>query len=161
MKYKNTRWIAKVASKARYELRALEEDVKNEGLFASATLTASLRMLPSFAIVRKSEGYTVLTACGGRRRCVRRPSALADSCDSESNVGTVVWKLETRLYGLRSAPKMLARTLETILTKAGCVSIQPDACLWTHTLEIKQHLRYHVDDLIMVGTRHRLGKCGG
>ena len=48
--------------KARYVLRGFEEDVKNEDVFASTTLTASAPMLLSFAIDQKSEGYTVVTA---------------------------------------------------------------------------------------------------
>ena len=51
-----------VTSQARYVLRGFEEDVRTEDVFASTTLTASVRMLLSFAIGRKSEGCTVFTA---------------------------------------------------------------------------------------------------
>ena len=42
--------------------RGFEEDVKDEDVFASATMTASMRMLLSQALDLRNEGYTVFTA---------------------------------------------------------------------------------------------------
>ena len=43
-------------------LRAFEEDVKNEDVFASTTMTASVRLLLSQAIDLTNEGNTIFTA---------------------------------------------------------------------------------------------------
>ena len=47
--------------KARYVLRGFEEDVKDEDVFASTTMTASVTMLLSQATDLRNEGYTVFT----------------------------------------------------------------------------------------------------
>ena len=51
-----------VTSKARCLLRGVEEDVEDEDVVASTTLTASVRMLVAFAIDRRNAQYTVFTA---------------------------------------------------------------------------------------------------
>ena len=55
------KWVLK-PHKARYVLRGFEEDVKDEYVFASTTMTASLRMLLSQATDLRNEGYTLFTA---------------------------------------------------------------------------------------------------
>ena len=57
----SSKWLLK-PHKARYVLRGFEEDVKDEYVFASTTMTASLRMLLSQATDLRNEGYTVFTA---------------------------------------------------------------------------------------------------
>ena len=52
--------------------------------------------------------------------CATHPPAWSPAI-LESNVGTVVRKLEKSLYGLPSAPKRWQENLENILTKAGFV----------------------------------------
>ena len=54
-------WVLKL-HKARYVQRGFEEDVKVEDVFASTTMTASVRMLLSQATDLRNEGYTVFTA---------------------------------------------------------------------------------------------------
>ena len=53
-------WVLK-PHRARYVLRGFEEDVKDEDLFASTTMAASVRMLLSQATDLRSKGYTVFT----------------------------------------------------------------------------------------------------
>ena len=55
------KWVLK-RNKARYVLRSFEEDVKDEDVFASTTMLASLRMVLSQATDLRSEEYTVFTA---------------------------------------------------------------------------------------------------
>ena len=55
------KWVLK-SRKARYVLRGFEEDVKDQDVFASTIMTASVRMLLSLATVLRSEGRTVFTA---------------------------------------------------------------------------------------------------
>ena len=55
------KWVLK-PHKARYVLRGFEEVVKDEDVFASTTMTASVRMLLSQATDLRGEGHTVFTA---------------------------------------------------------------------------------------------------
>ena len=55
------KWVL-TPRKARYVLRGFGEDVKDEDVFASTTVTASVRMLLSHAKDFRSEGHTVCTA---------------------------------------------------------------------------------------------------
>ena len=55
------KWVLK-PHRARYVLRGFEEDVKDEDVFASTTMTASVRMPLSQATDLRKEGYTVFTA---------------------------------------------------------------------------------------------------
>ena len=137
--------------------------MKNEDVFASTTLTASVRMLLSFVIDWKSEGYTVFTAdvrnktaflnSNMRERdVVRQPLPEWSSETLNSSVGTVVWKHKESHCGLRGAPKRLPEHPENILTKEGCVSNQLDPCPWSNAGK-QAALAYTVDDLLMVGTR--------
>ena len=48
--------------KARYLLRGSEEDVKDEDVFASTTMTTSLRMILSHATDLRNDACTVFTA---------------------------------------------------------------------------------------------------
>ena len=50
---------AETTHKARNVLRGFEEDVKDEDVFASTTMTASVRMLLSQATDLRNEGYSV------------------------------------------------------------------------------------------------------
>ena len=54
-------WVLK-PHKVRYVLRGFEEDVKDEDVFASTSVTSSVRMLLSQATDFRNEGYTVFTA---------------------------------------------------------------------------------------------------
>ena len=54
------KWVLK-PHKARYVLRGFEEDLKDEYVFASTTMTACLRMLLSQATDLRNEGYTLFT----------------------------------------------------------------------------------------------------
>ena len=74
---------------------------------------------------------------------------------SPETLGTVVWKQEKILCGLWSAPQLWQEHLESILTTAGFVSTQLESCLWTHAGK-RTALAYHVDDLLMVGTRQAI-----
>ena len=55
------KWVLK-PNKARYVLRGFEEDVRDEDVFASTTLTASVRVLLCHATDLRSECHTVFTA---------------------------------------------------------------------------------------------------
>ena len=105
------KWMLK-PQKARYVLRAFEEDVKDEDVFASTTMTTSVRMLLSQTIDLRSEGNTVFTAdvktaflnahmedCDVV--CARPPSEWQPET-LDPNKGTVIWKLQE---SLRSAPR--------------------------------------------------------
>ena len=59
--------------------------------------------------------------------------------------------------GLRSASKRWQEPLQSILAQIACVSHQLDPCLWTHVGKGRA-LAYHVDDLLMVGTRQTIKK---
>ena len=95
-------------------LRGFEEDVKDEDVFASTTMTASARMLLSQATNLRSEGYTVFTAGvktaflnahkkdGDVEYAKPPPEWQPETLDPSR--GTVIWKLQKSLYGLRSAP---------------------------------------------------------
>ena len=65
--------------------------------------------------------------------------------------GTVIWKLQQSLYGLRSAPRRCQDHLEQILRESGFVPNMLDTWLWTHTTK-RVSLVFHVDDLIFAGT---------
>ena len=54
-------WVLK-PHKARYVLRGFEEDVEDEDVFASTTMTAPMWMLLSQATDFRNEVYTVFTA---------------------------------------------------------------------------------------------------
>ena len=64
--------------------------------------------------------------------------------------GTVIWKLQKSLYGLRSAPRRW-QDLEQILRKCGFVPNMLDTCLWTYTTRFVS-LVSHVDDMLLAGT---------
>ena len=55
------KWVL-TPRKARSVLRGFGEDVKDEDVFASTIVTASVRMLLSHATDFRSEGHTVFTA---------------------------------------------------------------------------------------------------
>ena len=93
--------------KARTVLRGFEEDVKDENVFASMTITASVRLL-------LSQGYTVFTADvktafvnahmkDGDVKYAKTPRVTPETLDPSK--GTVIWKLQENLSGLRSAPR--------------------------------------------------------
>ena len=108
------RWVLK-PHKARCVLRGFEKDVKDEDVFASTTMTASVQMLLSPATDLKDKSCTAyaadmktafLNASMKARDVVyaRRPLEwLPQSLDHSK--GTVVWKLQKSLCGLRSAPR--------------------------------------------------------
>ena len=135
------KWVLK-PHRARYVLRGFEEDVKDEDVFASTTMTASVRMPLSQATDLRKEGYTVFTTDvktaflnahmkdGDVVYAKRPPEWQPETLDPSK--GTVTWKLQTSLYGLRSAPRRWHDHLEQILRKCGFVPNMLDTCLWTH-----------------------------
>ena len=69
---------------------------------------------------------------------------------------TVMWKLQTSLCGLRSAPRRWQDHLNQILRKCGFVPNMPDTCLWTHTT-MRVSLVLHVEprpEVTTKSTRH-------
>ena len=91
--------------KARNVLRGFEEDVKDEDVFASTTMTASVRMLFSQATDLRNEGYTVFTA-GVKTAILNAHMKDGDVVYSkpppewqpetlDPSKGTVIWKLRT------------------------------------------------------------------
>ena len=155
------KWVLK-PHKTRYVLRGFEEDVKNEDIFASTTMTASVRMLLSHqATDLRNESYTVFTADvetaflnahmqdGDVVYAKPPPEWQPETLDP--NTRTVIWKLQKSLYGLRSAPRRWQDHLEQILKKCGFVPNMLDTCLWIHTTK-RVSLVFHVDDLLLAGT---------
>ena len=67
--------------------------------------------------------------------------------------GTVIWKLQKSVYGPRSAPKSWQDHLENILTCGFTGTCWIRA--WTHT-EKRVTLAFHVDDLLLAGTRQAI-----
>ena len=154
------KWVLK-PHKARYVLRGFEEDVKDEDVFASTTMTASVRMLLSQATDLRSESYTVFTAhvktaflsahVKDGDVVYARPPPEWQPETLDPNKGTVIWKLQKSLYDLRSAPRRWQDHLEQILKKCGFVPNMLDTCLWTHTTK-RVSLVFHVDNLLLAGT---------
>ena len=143
-------------------VRGFEEDVKDEDVFASTTMTASVRMLLSQATDLRNEEYTVLTADvktaslnahmkdGDVVYAKPPPEWQPETLDPSKR--TVTWKLQKSLCGLKSAPRRWQDHLEQILRKCGFVSNVLDTCLWTHTTK-RISLVFHVDDLLLAGQR--------
>ena len=138
-------WVLK-PHRARYVLGVFEEDVKDEDVFTSTTMTASVRMLLSQATDLRNEGYTLFTADvklaylnalmkDGDVEYARPPP----EWQLDPNKGTVIWKLQERLYGLRSAPRRWQDHREQILRKCGFVQNILDTCLWAHTRRSEYH----------------------
>ena len=135
------KWVLK-AHTARYVLRGLEEDVKDGHVFASTTMTASVRMLLTQATDLRNEGYTVFTADvkiaffsahmkdGDVVYAKPPPEWQLETLDPSK--GTVIWKLQEGLYGVRSAPRRWQDHLDQILSKCGFVPNLMDTRLWTH-----------------------------
>ena len=76
------------------------------------------------------------------------PEWQAESLDPSK--GTVIWKLQKSLYGLRSAPRRCEDHVEQILRKCGFVPKMLHTCLWTQTTK-RVSLVFHVDDLLLAG----------
>ena len=112
------KWVLR-PHKARYVLRGVEEDVTDEDVFASTTMTASVRMLLSLTTDLGDKSYTVYTAevktaflnASMKDRDVvyarLPPEWQPESLDQSK--GTVVWILQNSLCGLRSVAETLAR----------------------------------------------------
>ena len=154
------KWVLK-PHKARYVLRRIEEDVKEEDVFASTTMTASVRMLLSQATDLRSEGHTVFTAdvktaflnahIKDGDVVYARPPPEWQPETLDPSKGIVIWKLQKKVHGLRSAPKRWQDHLLQILRKCGSVPNMLDTCLWTHTTK-RVSLVFHVDDMLLAGT---------
>ena len=90
-------------------LRAFEEDVKDEDVFASTTMTASVRLLLSQAIDLRNEAdvntpFIYAHMKDGDVGYARPPPEWQpETLDPKK--GTVIWKLQESLHGLRSAPR--------------------------------------------------------
>ena len=135
------KWVLK-PRKARFVLSGFEEDVKDEDVFASTNMTASVRMLLSQATDLRNEDYTLFTA--------DRKIALLDGETLDSSKGTVIWKPQKSLCYLRRAPRRCQNYLERILRTCGFVPNMLDTCLWTRTTK-RAPLIFHVDDLLLAG----------
>ena len=97
-------------TKARYAPRGFEEDVKDGDVIASTTLTASVRLPFAMAVDQRGEQHTAFTAHANTaflspsvEKCVvyAMPPPEWSPETGDSTVGTVVWKLEQSLFGLR------------------------------------------------------------
>ena len=160
------KWVLK-PHKARNVLRGFQEDVKDEDVFASTTMTASVSMVLSQATDLRSEGYTVFTAdvnaaflnahMKDSDVVHARPPPEWQPETLDSSKGTVIWKLQKSLYGLRSAPRRWQDHLEEILRKCGFVANMLDTCLWTHPTK-RVSLVFHVDDLMLAGTQKNISE---
>ena len=116
---------------ARHVLGSFEEDVKDEDVFANTTMTASEKKLLSQATEFRNKRYTVFTADlktaflyehmkdGDVVHAKPPPEWQPETLDPCK--GTVIWKLQKSLYGLRSAPRRWQDHLEQILRKCGFV----------------------------------------
>ena len=124
-------------------------------------MTASVRLLLSQATDLRNERYTVFTADvetaffnahlkDGDVVYAKTPPEwqleTQDVCK-----GTVVWKLQKSLYGLRSAPRRWQNRVEQIHRKCGFVPNMLHICLCTRTTK-RVSVVFHVDDLLLVGT---------
>ena len=118
--------------------------MKDEDVFASTTMTASVRMPLSGATDFRNEGYTVFTAdvkpaflnahMKDADVVYAKPPPEWQPETLDPSKGTVIWKLQKSLYGLRSAPRRWQDHLE----------------LRTHTTK-RVSLVFHVDDLLLAG----------
>ena len=150
-----------------YVLRGFEEDVNDEHVEASTTMTASVRMVLSQAPDLRSEEYTVFTAdvktafLNAHMKdgdvVYARPPLEWQPETLDPSKGTVIWKLQKSLYGLRSAPRRWQDHLEEILRKRGFVANMLDTCLWTHPTK-RVSLVFHVDDLMLAGTQKNISE---
>ena len=132
------KWVLK-PFKARYVLRGFEEDVKDEDVSASTTMTASVRMLLSQATDFRNEGYTVFTSDvhtaflnaqmkDGDVVYAKPPLEAAETQDPSK--GTVIGNFRKVLMA-RSAPRRWQDHLEQILRKCGFVSYSTwTTCCW-------------------------------
>ena len=137
-KFISGKWVL-LPHKARDVLRGFEEDVKDEDVFASTTVTASMRMLLSHATDLRSEGYTMFTADvkttfldthmkdGDVVYATPPPEWQPETLDPSKR--TVIWKLQRSLYGLRSAPRRWQDHLSEVRL---CPERMLGTCLWTH-----------------------------
>ena len=73
----------------------------------------------------------------------------------DSTVGTVVRKTVKSFHGPRISPKRWQEHWRACMTKAGLVSYQLDPYLCSHAGK-RTALAYHVDDVLIVGTRHSI-----
>ena len=134
--------------------------MKDEDVFASTTMTASVRML-SQATDLRSEEYTVLTAdvktaflnahIKDGDVLYARPPPEWQPETLDPNKGTMIWTLQKSLYGPRSAPRRGQDHLEEILRKCGFVANMLDTCLWSHPTT-RVSLVFQVGDLLVAGT---------
>ena len=89
---------------ARYVLRGFEEDVKDEDVFASTTMTASVRLLLSQAIDLRNEADVKTAFINAHMKDgdveYARPPPEWQPETLDPNKGTVIWKLQESLYGL-------------------------------------------------------------
>ena len=97
------KWVLK-PQKARYVLRAFEEDVKDEDVFASTTMTTSVRLLLSQAIDLRNEANVKTAFINAHMKDgdveYARPPPEWQPETLDPNKGTVIWKLQESLYGL-------------------------------------------------------------
>ena len=109
------KWVLK-PHKARYVLRGFEGDVKDEDVFVrqhdddslseNCTLTSKRPQKRRVHSVHcRHENRLPQRAHEGRRRCVRKTTTRVATGDTLLQQGTVIWKLQKSLYGLRSAPR--------------------------------------------------------
>ena len=141
--------------------------MKDEDVFASTTMTASVRMVLSQATDLRSEEYTVFTAdvktaflnahMKDGDMVYARPPPEWQPETLDPSKGTLISKLQKSLYGLRSAPRRWQDHLEEILRKCGFVANMLDTCLWTHPTE-RVSLLFHKDDLMLAGKQKNISE---
>ena len=158
----NGKWLLK-PHKARHVLRGFEEDVKDEDVFVSTTMAASVRIPLSQATDLRIEGYTKFTTEAKTvflnahnedgdvvyaKKATRVATGNTGSEQKDSDLETI--------DGLRSTPRRWQDHLEQILRKCGFVPNMLDTCLWTHTTK-RVSLVFHANDLLLAGT-HQISK---
>ena len=107
----------------------------------------------------RNEGYTVFTTdvnTAFLNACMKDGDVVYTKPPPEwhpetQNKGTLIWKLQISLHGLRSAPRRWQDPLEQILRKCGFVPNMLYTCLWTHTTK-RVSLAIHVGGLLLAGT---------
>ena len=149
--------------KARFVLRGFEEDVKDEDVFASTTMTASVRMLLPQATDLRNEDYTVFTA-GVTTAFVNAHMKDGDVVYAnpppewqpetlEPSKGTVILATTVKSLWPEMRTETLARPSRADPQE---VRLRPEHAghlpVDTHTTK-RVSLVFHVDDLLLAGTR--------
>ena len=119
------KWVLE-PNKARYVLRGFEEDVKDEDVFASTTMSASVRMVHSQVTDLRCEGYTVYMKDGDVVYARPPPEQQPDKLDPEQRHSDLEITEKSVWTG---GVHRWQDHLEEILRKCGFVANMLDTCL--------------------------------